>query len=99
MRFPRVDASIICFALVVVAAVPVAALRSRTYSIGYSLGELKKQERQLRQKNIELKSQLATTQRTIRDKYFGNAQKRKPATGELVLPENHQIMHRGGEGN
>jgi hypothetical protein len=63
----KIDASILCFALVVVAAIPVAALRTKTYAIGYELGRLKAEERQLLQKNTELESQLASVQRSVRE--------------------------------
>jgi hypothetical protein len=66
----RIDASLLCFALVVAAAIPVAALRSKTYSIGYELGRLKSEEKQLRQRNVELQSQLASVQRLVRESHL-----------------------------
>jgi hypothetical protein len=94
MKFPRIDASIVCFVLVVVAAVPVATLRSRTYSLGYELGKLKTSERQQRQHNIELKSSIAKTQRAIRDTYLRRGTVRKPAQETLALPEQERIFKR-----
>ncbi len=85
----RIDASLLCFALVVVAAIPVAALRSKTYSIGYELGRLKSDEKHLRQRNVELQSQLASVQRTVRDNHL----KSNPAGREnqLNLPSKTNV--------
>ncbi len=92
MKFPRIDASIVCFALVVVAAIPIATLRSRTYSLGYELGNLKQEERSLRQHNVELKSALARTQRNIRDRFLGNHGTDKEAA-VLDLPTQERIIN------
>ncbi len=97
MKLPKIDASIVCFALVVIAAIPVAALRSRTYSLGYELGKLKNAERALRQKNVELKSSLAQTQRSLRDRLVsGRNNKSKDAT--LELPSREKILERSENG-
>lgn len=66
----RVDVSLVCFVLVLAAAIPVALLRTRTYALGYELGHLKAQERALRQENAELLSELATVERSVRDKHI-----------------------------
>lgn len=91
MKFPRVDASMVCFALVVLAAIPVATLRSKTYAIGYELGKLKAQERALRQHNIELQSELAAVQRSIRDKHVARGP--KSDSGKLLLPGAEAVIH------
>jgi hypothetical protein len=97
MKLPKIDASIVCFALVVIAAIPVAALRSRTYSLGYDLGKLKNSERSLRQKNIELKSSLAQTQRSLRERLVsGRNNKSKDAA--LELPSREKILERSENG-
>ncbi|MEN9824991.1 MAG: hypothetical protein RI953_736 [Pseudomonadota bacterium] len=67
VHWKRIDASLLCFALVVIAAVPVAALRSKTYSVGYELGRLKSEEKMLRQRNVDLQSQLAALQKNVRE--------------------------------
>ncbi|MFZ9519168.1 MAG: hypothetical protein ACO3A4_01700 [Silvanigrellaceae bacterium] len=67
VHWKRIDASLLCFALVVIAAVPVAALRSKTYSVGYELGRLKSEEKSLRQRNVDLQSQLAALQKNVRE--------------------------------
>jgi hypothetical protein len=58
----RVDVSIVSFVLVLIIAIPVTALRSQTYSIGYEIAELKSTERHLREDNLALKARLALTE-------------------------------------
>lgn len=89
IHWKRIDASLLCFALVVVAAVPVAALRSKTYSIGYELGRLKSEEKLLRQRNVELQSQLATVQRSVRDNQLKTTVAGKPT--QLNLPSKTNV--------
>lgn len=90
MNFKKVDASILCFALVVVAAIPVAALRTKTYALGYELGRLKAEERNLRQKNMELESQLASVQRSVREsKVRGTS---KESVSQLSLPSQSDVI-------
>ena len=88
-HWKRIDASLLCFALVVLAAVPVAALRTKTYSIGYELGRLKSEEKLLRQRNVELQTQLASVQRAVRDSRLKNAGQGKPA--QLNLPSQTNV--------
>jgi hypothetical protein len=88
-----VDVSLVCFALVVSAAIPVALLRTKTFALGYELGALKAQEREHRQRNAELISQLASARREARDKLFANSNK-----SHLSLPSREQVVH-GGEKN
>lgn len=93
LDWKRIDGSLLCFSLVVVAAVPVAALRSKTYSIGYELGRLKAEEKQLRQRNVELQSQLASVQRSVRfnrlkiDGHGTQAQLNLPAKSNVLRPQ------------
>ncbi len=103
----RIDASLLCFALVVIAAIPVAALRSKTYSIGYELGRLKSEEKHLRQRNVELQSQLASVQRSVRESHLKNNQGSKqtqlnlPAKSNVWRPQSDssQPERRTGEKN
>ncbi|NBO37181.1 hypothetical protein EBU99_01215 [bacterium] len=94
IHWKRIDASLLCFALVVLAAIPVAALRTKTYGIGYELGRLKTEERQLRQKNIDLQSQLAAVQRTVRESRLktstnsGVSQLNLPSKTNVLRPSN-----------
>jgi hypothetical protein len=93
MNLRKIDASLLCFALVVLAAIPVAALRTKTYAIGYELGRLKSEERQLRQKNTELQGQLASVQRSVRDAKLktrnneNEAQLKLPAKTNVLRPQ------------
>lgn len=91
----RVDVSLVCFVLVLAAAIPVALLRTKTYALGYDLGRLKARERELRQRNVELLSEIASTQRSVRDKHtsLGVARNGKPADGTLALPGAHEVLH------
>lgn len=84
----RVDASLLCFALVVLAAIPVAALRTKTYAIGYELGRLKSEERHLRQRNTELQSTLASVQRSVRDLKL----QKKANQIQLNLPSKSNVL-------
>jgi hypothetical protein len=61
----KVDVSIVSFVLVLVIALPVTALRSQTYSVGYDIAELKSKERQLREHNLDLKAQLGRLEASL----------------------------------
>ena len=54
----KADVSIVSFGLVLVIAIPVTALRSQTYSVGYEIADLKAKERNLREQNLALKAKL-----------------------------------------
>lgn len=86
----RVDASILCFALVVIAAIPVAALRTKTYAVGYELGRLKAEERLLRQRNTELEGQLASVQRSVRESKIHK--KADGHSSQLNLPSQSNVI-------
>jgi TolA-binding protein len=96
------DASLLCFALVVIAAIPVAALRTKTYAIGYELGRLKSEEKLLRQRNTELQSQLASVQRSVRETRLrsgtsqGQAQLNLPQKQNVLRPK-HALTESGRE--
>jgi hypothetical protein len=90
LSFKKVDASILCFALVVVAAIPVAALRTKTYALGYELGRLKAEERTLRQKNMELEGQLASVQRSVRESQVRGTS--KEPRSQLSLPSQSDVI-------
>lgn len=85
----RIDASILCFAIVILAAIPVASLRTRTYSLGYELGALKLKEQELRQRTVELQSDLAETQRAVRDRHVGAT----TSPAQLQLPAENTVIH------
>lgn len=92
MKWFRVDASLVCFAVVMLAAIPVAALRAKTYSVGYDLGKLKESERALRQRNVELQVELASTQRSVRERFL---KKSGTENGRLKLPETNSVLYSG----
>lgn len=94
MKVFKLDASIVCFGLVMIAAIPVAALRAKTYAIGYELGKLKEQERVLRQKNVELQFEQAGIQRSVREKLVSKSGSDSNAV--LRLPETGSVIHHKG---
>ena len=102
LNFRTLDASLLCFALVVIAAIPVAALRTKTYAIGYELGRLKSEEKILRQRNMELQSQLASVQRSVRETRLrsntpqGQAQLNLPHKNNVLRP-NNALIESGNE--
>jgi hypothetical protein len=81
----RVDVSLICFAFVVIAAVPVTLLRTKTFALGYELGQRKQHERILIQKRDLLARELAAKQKLIRENR-GNG---------FEFPNNDQILRHG----
>ncbi len=97
MKFSRIDASIVCFALVVVAAIPVATLRSRTYALGYELGKLKQTEKNHRNHNVELKSAIARAQRSIRDSYLKTKGSGNSEFKSLALPNQEHILNQNSK--
>lgn len=88
MKKIRLDLSIVCFALVLLSAIPVTTLRSKTYALGYELAELKARERELHRREAELQAQLVRTQRQVRDKMLsrsGNAKSLEIAAPASVI--------------
>ena len=75
------DISLVCFILVIVSAVPVIMLRSKTYTVGYEIGKLKRAEHVLRQKQDELETELATYKSLIR----------QSSAKTYTLPKSHLI--------
>ena len=67
MRTIRLDVSLICFAFVVIAAVPVTLLRTKTFALGYELGQRKEHEKGLIKKKDQLLQELASKKKIIRD--------------------------------
>ena len=55
----KIDVSIVSFVLVLIVAIPVTALRSQTYSVGYEIANLKAKERILRASQMILEAELA----------------------------------------
>ncbi len=89
----KIDASIVCFACVIIAAIPVTILRTKTYAIGYELAKLKEKERAQRQRSNELQSLLAAAQHSVRDRYL--SQTGSSDFKKLSLPETEAVFRAG----
>ncbi len=61
----RLDPTLICFLAVVIAAIPVTLLRSKTYALGYELAALKEQERECWETRARLASRSAAAYRDL----------------------------------
>ena len=85
MKKFRLDVSLICFGLVVVAAVPVTLLRTKTYALGYEIGKRKQTEKTLLNKKDRLTQELASKKRSIRD----------ASAGTFAFPAPDKIMRHG----
>ena len=70
--------------------VVVITMRSKTYSIGYEIASLKNKEKQLRQRQIELQSDLASTRRMVRDKLL--AEQDKLGKPKYILPDPKHVL-------
>ena len=71
----KIDAMVIIIFFTICVGVVVITMRSKTYSIGYEIASLKNKEKQLRQRQIELQSDLASTRRMVRDKLLAEQDK------------------------
>lgn len=89
----KIDAIIVIIIFTIVIGVIVTTMRSKTYSIGYELASLKLQEKQLNQKHIELQTQLAELQKSIRENLLAkinNAGKLK-----YIMPDKKHVIKEG----
>lgn len=89
----KIDAIIVIIIFTIVIGVIVTTMRSKTYSIGYELASLKLQEKQLNQKHIELQTQLAELQKSIRENLLvktNNAGKLK-----YIMPDKKHVIKEG----
>jgi hypothetical protein len=90
----KIDVSILSFGLVLLIAIPVTALRSGTYSIGYEIADLKNQERVLYERNLELKAQLAVAQARVYEDHMQNSpQTRGPATSDARRAAKQELAY------
>ena len=80
------DISIICFLLVLAAAIPVAWLRTKTYALGYELGKLKHIEEELRQQNALLSLEIYEQQKIIRSNL-------SEKSTDLHFPQPNRVLH------
>ncbi len=86
----KIDAIVVIIIFTICIGVVVITMRSKTYSIGYEIASLKGKENQLRQRQIELQSELASTQRMVRDKLL--AEQDKFGKPKYILPDPKHVL-------
>jgi len=88
--FKKIDPIIFIILLTVGIGIFVIKMRSAIYDTGYQIGTLKGQERQLQIKKMELESQLASTERMVRDSILN----KKDAQGQprYVIPDVRHVI-------
>jgi len=86
----KIDAMVVIIFFTICIGVVVITMRSKTYSIGYEIASLKKKENQLRQRQIELQSDLASTRRMVRDKLL--SQQDKLGKPKYILPDPTHVI-------
>lgn len=84
------DAIIAIIFLTILVGIIVITMRSKTYSVGYEIAELKSKEKILRQRQIELLSDLAATERSVRDHLL--AQKDSSGSLKYILPDPKRVL-------
>lgn len=85
---------IICFIIVSLIAIPVTILRSRTFEIGYELATIKDIEKSLKRKNLELKVQLSSLKKQVRENLTkNNHQFYYPKFKQVELYENFKELY------
>lgn len=84
------DAIIAIIFLTIIVGVIVITMRSKTYSVGYEIASLKSKEKSLRQRQIELQSDLAATERNVRDNLL--AQKDSLGKPKYILPDPKRVL-------
>ena len=86
----KIDAMVVIIFFTICIGVVVITMRSKTYSIGYEIASLKNKEKQLRQRQIELQSDLASTRRMVRDKLL--SQQDKLGKPKYILPDPTHVI-------
>lgn len=86
----KIDIIVAAIVATILIGIAVIAMRSKTYSIGYEIAALKLHEKQLRHYQIELQSQYAETQKTIRDKLL--LEQDKSGKQKFVLPDLKHVI-------
>jgi cell division protein FtsL len=84
------DAIIAIIFLTIIVGIIVITMRSKTYSVGYEIAALKSKEKSLRQRQIELQSDLAATERNVRDNLL--AQKDSSGKPKFILPDPKRVL-------
>lgn len=86
----KIDAMVFVIFITICVGILVITMRSKTYSIGYEIATLKSKERNLRQRQTELKSELASTQRMVRDKLLSEHD--SSGQQKYVLPDQKHVL-------
>lgn len=86
----KIDIIVVVIIMTVCIGVAVISMRSKTYSIGYEIASLKARERHLRQHQIELQSDYAKTQKSIRNKLL--SEQDKSGQAKYVLPDLKHVI-------
>jgi hypothetical protein len=86
----KIDVMVVIIFFTISIGVLVITMRSKTYSIGYEIASLKNKENKLRQRQTELQSDLAATQRFVREKLL--SEKKPDGTIKYVLPDQQHVL-------
>ncbi len=84
------DAIIAIIFLTIIVGIIVITMRSKTYSVGYEIANLKAKEKLLRQRQVELQTELAATERNIRDYLL--SQKDSNGKPKYILPDPKRVL-------
>lgn len=84
------DAIIAIIFLTIIVGIIVITMRSKTYSVGYEIANLKAKEKLLRQRQVELQSELAATERSVRDHLL--SQKDSSGKPKYILPDPKRVL-------
>ena len=76
----------------ILVGIVVVTLRSRTYAIGYEIAAIKSEEKKLRQKQIELKTQLIFIEKNAREFLL----QEKKTDGKLLysFPDRNHVIYK-----
>ena len=86
----KIDAIVIIIIFTICVGVAVITMRSNTYTIGYEIAALKNKEKQLHQRQSEIKTEIASTQRYVRDNLL--AQQNKQGKTKYILPDASHVI-------
>ncbi|WGL61447.1 hypothetical protein QEJ31_07575 [Pigmentibacter sp. JX0631] len=84
------DAIIAIIFLTIIVGIIVITMRSKTYSVGYEIASLKAKEKLLRQRQVELQSELAATEKSVRDNLL--SQKDINGKSRYILPDPKRVL-------
>ncbi|MGY3803148.1 hypothetical protein ACWNT8_03675 [Pigmentibacter ruber] len=84
------DAIIAIIFLTIIVGIIVITMRSKTYSVGYEIASLKAKEKLLRQRQVELQSELAATEKNVRDNLL--SQKDINGKSKYILPDPKRVL-------